>query len=51
MKLDDDMKQLEVIVKFNAHSSQKYIWCDDIELSINYDLLERSVRRAGRFPY
>ena len=45
MKLEEDMKQLEVVVRFNTHASQKYIWCDDIELLINYDVLERYTRR------
>jgi len=42
MQLHEDMQELEVVVKFNAHNN-KYnngnSWCDNIELFIDYDML------------
>lgn len=46
MKLEENIKQLEVIVRFDAQSNHKYVWCDDIELSINYNVLERYVKEC-----
>ena len=41
MKLQTDMQELEVVVTFNAHNKKnnnEKVWCDNIELFINYDL-------------
>jgi hypothetical protein len=40
MKLEEDMQELEVVVKFNGHNNKNNyndIWCDNIELFIDYD--------------
>ncbi len=39
MKLQEGMEELEVVVKFKASVNNKYTWCDDIELFINYHIL------------
>jgi uncharacterized protein YjbI with pentapeptide repeats len=42
MKLQKDMDELRIIVKFNAHpngSNIESIWCDNIKLFIDYDQL------------
>ena len=44
MELHKDMQELEVLVKFNAHNNKtnnEIIWCDNIELFINYDMLPK----------
>jgi len=42
MQFQEDMQEIEVAVKFNAHNN-KYnsgnSWCDTIELFIDYDTL------------
>jgi len=41
MELDIDIQELEVVVKFSAHNNKRNnenIWCDDIELFVDYDL-------------
>ncbi len=38
MKLLKGMQEVEVVVKFNASLNNKYTWCDNIELFINYDM-------------
>ncbi len=41
MKLQKDMDKLQVIVKFNAHTNEsniESIWCDNIELFVDYDV-------------
>ncbi len=42
MNLQKDMDELEVVVRFNGHTnentSNKSIWCDNIELFIDYDV-------------
>ena len=43
MVLHENMQELEVLVKFSAHSNKtttKRSWCDDIELFIDYSTLE-----------
>lgn len=40
MVLKKQMKELELIVKFSANTDKsniKNIWCDDIELFLEYD--------------
>jgi hypothetical protein len=42
MKLQKDMHELQVTVKFNAHINENHIesiWCDNIKLFIDYDVL------------
>lgn len=42
MGLYNDMQELEVVVKFNAHNDERNndnISCDHIELFVNYDRL------------
>ncbi len=36
MKLEEDMYELEVVVKFNVQQNENS-WCDNIELFIDYD--------------
>jgi len=45
MELHKDMQQLEVVVIFNAQTKNKYIWCDNIELFINYQMIEMNNRK------
>ena len=43
MRLHDDMKELEVLVKFNVHLNKthnKNNWCDEIKLFIDYGTAE-----------
>jgi hypothetical protein len=40
MKLQEDIQDIEVIIKFNAALNNKYTWCNNIELFINYDMLQ-----------
>jgi len=40
MQLEEDMVELEIVVKFNAHnnkSNKETVWCDNIELYMDYD--------------
>jgi hypothetical protein len=40
MELEKDIQELEVVVKFNTQknkSSTEEIWCDNIELFVDYD--------------
>jgi hypothetical protein len=40
MKLQEDIEDIEVVIKFNASPSNKSIWCDNIELFIDYDIFD-----------
>jgi hypothetical protein len=41
MRLHENMKELEVLVKFSAHPTHnKNNWCDDIKLFIDYGTAE-----------
>lgn len=42
MPLWNDMEEVEVTVTFNAsryHDERRTLWCDNIELFIDYDIL------------
>lgn len=50
MRLHEDMKKLEVLVKFSAHFNETYIknnWCDEVKLLINYGTAEDESLRGS----
>jgi hypothetical protein len=54
MELQKDMDELQVVVKFNAQtngSSNESIWCDNIKLFVNYDVLRKNELREQIIYY
>lgn len=41
MELQKLMRELAVIVKYNAKNKNNHIWCNHLELFINYDILRK----------
>ena len=41
MELQKSMRELVVLVKYNAQNKNNHIWCNHLELFINYDVLRK----------
>jgi hypothetical protein len=51
MELQKNMQQLEVVIKFIVYTEKKYIWCDNIELFINYQMPKKKLENTmGLIP-